>query len=38
MGRAGVSDLPARNAWRCSVFGLHTLRVIGNDTWRIACR
>jgi hypothetical protein len=36
MGRAGVSDLPARNAWRCSVFG--TLRVIGNDTWRIACR
>jgi len=36
MGRAGVSDLPSRSRLALLRLGLHTLRVIGNDIWRIA--
>lgn len=38
MGRAGVSDLPARNRLALLRLGLHTLRVIANDVWRIVRR
>lgn len=35
MGRAGFSDLPPRNRLALLRLGLHTLRVIGNDVWRM---
>ena len=38
MGHAGVSDLPTRNRLALLRLGLHTLRVIGNDVWRIVRR
>lgn len=36
MGRAGMPDLPSRSRLALLRLGLHTLRVIGNDIWRIA--
>jgi len=38
LGHAGMSDLPPRNRLALLRLGLHTLRVIGNDVWRLARR
>ena len=38
MGHAGMSDLPVRNRLALLRLGLHTLRVVGRDVWRLARR
>lgn len=38
MGHSGVADLEPRNRLALLRLGLHTLRVIGNDVWRIVGR